>query len=637
MVDDTNILLVGYLHGVVALWDLDKVTRLHDLPMHQFGPVLVAMRTRDFLKQAQIKQNAALSRFKRPLFTDAMFSSALSSGGPTAGATGIVGSAVAPPPLMGEAGAPLPQPLVNRSGSTTPRLSGIGNHTGSSAALASVASADRISPSGKAKTDGRLSLRGSKAPSEDSAEDVRCAVVLNILTVVYSLDFPLRHVKLTLYFLILFTLPLTLRMAEVSLPKLNFSRGDETSAAKLLTGSKVRKISSLKMTAQRVSVLRRATALMMPFGLPAHGRDGTTVALGGAALPRTESGASSDEEDSEKGPSGAREGADHDESGDVAPALVPMIPMCPPSKGAFKHRDSAAVALSGAEMERLKKGMVVGNKANSAHRRLSVAFNPYKQAPPAAGQVSADASLAAGSSVISASAKDGDGTHSHGTATPHRRASDQVTEAALTSLSQEPSVASAESSQILDASSSVVEADAEHAASTTEETPAKISVDSLVLLPQAQVIVGKYALILSYFPLSVTPLSDLFHLHIYVRVMPTTQAPAATSICGSGTWRPTTSCAPASTITSRTRQHPRPGRHKHRTARPCWAASTTAGTTTTTTHPRRCRICTTCRRPMPGRSTWMRMRCCVWSKSPTAKICSSVRANGAIWSQFVNF
>jgi hypothetical protein len=168
--------------------------------------------------------------------------------------------------------------------------------------------------------------------------------------------------------------------------------------------------------------------------------------------------------------------------------------MCPPSKAAFKHRDSAAVALSGAEMERLKKGMVVGNKANSAHRRLSVAFNPYKQAPPAAGQVSAEASVAAGSSVVSASAKDGDGTHSHGTATPHRRACDQVAEAALTSLSQEPSVASAESSQILDASSSVVEADTEHAASTTEEAPAKISVDSLVLLPQAQVIVGKHAL-----------------------------------------------------------------------------------------------------------------------------------------------
>lgn len=173
MVDDTNILLVGYLHGVVALWDLDKVTRLHDLPMHQFGPVLVAMRTRDFLKQAQIKQNAALSRFKRPLFTDAMFSSALSSAGPTAGATGIVGSAVAPPPLMGEAGAPLPQPLAIRSGSTTPRLSGIANHAASSAALASATAADRISPSGKAKNDGRLSLRGSKAPSEDSAEDIR--------------------------------------------------------------------------------------------------------------------------------------------------------------------------------------------------------------------------------------------------------------------------------------------------------------------------------------------------------------------------------------------------------------------------------------------------------------------------------
>jgi hypothetical protein len=273
---------------------------------------------------------------------------------------------------------------------------------------------------------------------------------------------------------------------------LNFSRGDETSAAKLLTGSKVRKISSLKLTAQRVSVLRRATAMLRPFGLAGHQADGAPSAAGGAALQPMESGSSSDEEhDGDKG--GTAGDHNHDGGHGTAPAIVPMIPMCPPSKGAFKHRDSAAVALSGAEMERLKKGMVAGgNKANSAHRRLSVAFNPYKQAPPAAGQASAESSLAAGSSVISAAAKEADGTHSHGTGTPHRRASEQGTEPALAVLSQEPSVASAESSVVLEASSSVVEAEAGgHAVSTTEEAPPKIIVDSLVLMPQAQVIVGE--------------------------------------------------------------------------------------------------------------------------------------------------
>jgi hypothetical protein len=195
-----------------------------------------------------------------------------------------------------------------------------------------------------------------------------------------------------------------------------------------------------------------------------------------------ESGSSSDEEhDGDKGVDG------HMRNGMVntAPTLVPMIPLCPPSKGAFKHRDSAAVALSGAELERLKKGMVTGgSKANSAHRRLSVAFNPYKQAPPAAGQTSVEGSLVAGSSMISAASKEADGAQ--------RCASDQGAESGLTLLSQEPSVASAESSVALEASSSVAEAaEADgHAVSTTEEAPPKIIVDSLVLLPQAQVIVG---------------------------------------------------------------------------------------------------------------------------------------------------
>mgnify|MGYP005995990815 CR=1 FL=1 len=65
----TSTLLVGYTHGTVALWDISKLTRLHNLPLYQYGPVLMAMKTQDSLSQAQHKQ-AKLSRFKRPLFGD---------------------------------------------------------------------------------------------------------------------------------------------------------------------------------------------------------------------------------------------------------------------------------------------------------------------------------------------------------------------------------------------------------------------------------------------------------------------------------------------------------------------------------------------------------------------------------------
>lgn len=82
LIEGSCVLMVGYLSGLVALWDLEKLTRLHDLPLHQFGPILVGMRTKDYYKQHHAKQAAQLSRFKRPLFADLAFSATIT--GPNA-------------------------------------------------------------------------------------------------------------------------------------------------------------------------------------------------------------------------------------------------------------------------------------------------------------------------------------------------------------------------------------------------------------------------------------------------------------------------------------------------------------------------------------------------------------------------
>ncbi len=62
-------------------------------------------------------------------------------------------------------------------------------------------------------------------------------------------------------------------MAVAALPKLNFSRGDDASAPKLLTGSRMRKASILKVSAQRITAIRRASAMLLSghvFGAPAQ-------------------------------------------------------------------------------------------------------------------------------------------------------------------------------------------------------------------------------------------------------------------------------------------------------------------------------------------------------------------------------
>jgi hypothetical protein len=61
VIEESSILLVAYFDGAVALWDLETLTRLHDLPLIGAGPTLMGMRNRD----AHLKAHKSkLSRFK---------------------------------------------------------------------------------------------------------------------------------------------------------------------------------------------------------------------------------------------------------------------------------------------------------------------------------------------------------------------------------------------------------------------------------------------------------------------------------------------------------------------------------------------------------------------------------------------
>jgi hypothetical protein len=164
IVDDTNILLVGYMHGLVALWDIEKMTRLHDLPMHQYGPVLMAMRTKESLKQAQAK-HASLSRYKRPLFAEA-FSSLLNLNNPPAAGAGNVGSGAAAA-SSAPGGTSAARPPSAADGTV---LAASLNKSAGSAAKLLPASPRDTSPTA---AGARKSLRLSKSPSQDQDEEIR--------------------------------------------------------------------------------------------------------------------------------------------------------------------------------------------------------------------------------------------------------------------------------------------------------------------------------------------------------------------------------------------------------------------------------------------------------------------------------
>jgi hypothetical protein len=296
-----------------------------------------------------------------------------------------------------------------------------------------------------------------------------------------------------------------------ALPKLNFTRGDDASAPKLLTGSRTRKASVLKVSAQRLTAVRRASAMLMSgrvFGPPSTSQDAQDetaekafTALRGARTSSMDSTYSDDVSDttSTAGAAAPAGGATADTTSNVRPfdaqvtepstgqnTFTPVVPLCTPPRsaavGAFKHRDSAAVALSGAEMAKLRGRAGAGNPVGG-HRRLSVALNPYKQQPAAiqAGEMN--------SSTTSAATGRTGGLASGGVT---RQGSDGTLESFSASLTLESSsIATAETSQLLDAPGSHVSGAHVEGHHSMAEEPPKIVVDSLILLPKTQVIVGK--------------------------------------------------------------------------------------------------------------------------------------------------
>lgn len=176
LIEHTHVLMVGYLHGLVALWDLDKHHRLHDLPMRQYGPILMCMRSKDFLKQQHLKQQAGLSRFKKPVFHESILRG-------VEGAGNAENKVSNPNNDASGAGTSLPAPLIKTiSGRMTPDRAGSPStnprrslHVGSGSIIPASPGG---SPKNMSPKDSRKSLfgRNSRSNSMDSTEDSRYAI-----------------------------------------------------------------------------------------------------------------------------------------------------------------------------------------------------------------------------------------------------------------------------------------------------------------------------------------------------------------------------------------------------------------------------------------------------------------------------
>lgn len=305
--------------------------------------------------------------------------------------------------------------------------------------------------------------------------------------------------------------------AVLAFPRLTIGGSDEASASKLLTGSRTRKPSMLKLSAQRISTIRRASAMLMSgrvFGPPATSQDTeddsserNAAPLRGARTSSIDSTLSDDTtdavgamtQDGTAVPTTTIPGAGTMHPFESLPedatntGVAPHMPLCPPPRAGLvgagsKRRDSAAVALSGMDLSRLRRGV-------GAHRKLSVALNPYRQ-PPGLAVVGSMASSRA--SVVSE--RSSHDTMSKGRrlregldVSPHQR-SEESLEAASASITMEPS------SSVVTADTSLLQSDThdtvtqgtaqEHPSNLAPEEPVKIIVDSLVVLPKTQVIVG---------------------------------------------------------------------------------------------------------------------------------------------------
>lgn len=210
----------------------------------------------------------------------------------------------------------------------------------------------------------------------------------------------------------------------------------------------------------------------------------------------------------------------------VASDFTPVAPVGPPHTGVLrggggnsntrKHRDSAAVALSNTEMLRLKRS--VGANPGTAHRRLSVALHPYKQQPQQQSQQDGSSLYGQQSSVLSI-----DSTTMHIPTAPTTNPTTTTTsllntslinrtnplqegslsradsglslaEMMSASLTLESSTATADTSLLYNPSVSIDQsttAAGDNTGVEAEGAAMRIVVDSLVVLPQTQVIIGK--------------------------------------------------------------------------------------------------------------------------------------------------
>lgn len=333
---------------------------------------------------------------------------------------------------------------------------------------------------------------------------------------------------------------------------------------KLLTGTRTRKASVLKVSAQKIGAMRRASALLQvpPEGVFAPGgfspklsaksspKASPKALLGKhtrAARPRTQSMGESSDDDNRSGTESSQAfrkpsqpALSHEQwnpDGTMKGFFAAPVAVARPTASP-RQRDSASMVVANGEsfMGRFKR-VLSNNNATAPHRKLSVALNPQQQygktsALEAVSQAESVATVGAvaslpvkarlsiggdplratapqlrhGSSIVNNS------VFAHTTAAPSSTplsidtlCGESLLQDSVMSLGEpsaamlmETSTASVDSSLNMGSFTTSMDQSSDNAGSNAGSNPSgqaeqvKIVVDSLIVLPQAQVIVGEY-------------------------------------------------------------------------------------------------------------------------------------------------
>lgn len=306
----------------------------------------------------------------------------------------------------------------------------------------------------------------------------------------------------------------------------------------------------LKVSAQKIGAMRRASAMLVrpPEGMFAPPSDTSPKHSpklqlnmrhhSRSAHPRTSSmGESSDEDSVEASHLALRKASEpalsHEQwnpDGTMGGYSGPPVASAPAS-GLTRRRDSAAIVFAGGEsfLSRFKRN--IGSNATAPHRRLSVALNPQQQygrasaldmqhsesvvsqgsmvsAPPHAPRINGSQTQSAVAAKIRGSGiLNGPLTNMSSTAPVSSSAQlfgDSLAQDSVMSLAEpsavllEASTATVDSTNQASYMSSSVENTNDNGSHSSNagshadgEAPAKIIVDSLIVLAQAQVIIGE--------------------------------------------------------------------------------------------------------------------------------------------------